>query len=135
MKCPKCGSNELRIAVKFSGNIACSFRSEESFDFVEPVKIESDWDDSSRCHCIHCHWKGIVGDTKPRPSRHVCLHATSPEKIASIKQKLAKCPEPWKKYLGYVLGEVDRLDQIVEMLTRTSSQLDNGDGSDDTVIR
>lgn len=144
MKCPRCSRSQLKISVAFAGEVACSFSSEDSFEIVEPVAMDSSWDDSSQCLCLFCSWSGSVAEARrvAQPARKKAENKSSTaskssltkeEKTTYIKKHLHKCPKPWRGYLTHTIGEIERLQRLILVLERAAD--DRGAANDDTVIR
>jgi hypothetical protein len=58
MKCPKCGSLEpFLIEV-----VTVQRFTDEGEDFLGDKGSDTEWNDESYCHCVHCEYEGKVGD-------------------------------------------------------------------------
>lgn len=157
MHCPQCGHSSLRVSVVFTGAIACEFQSEEEFELLDSVSLESEWDDDSACECLSCDWRGRVrearsavadrsaderGESRQGEERAMLTE----EYLQDIKDRLAVgyCNPLWRGYLEDLIAEVERLHSLLETITCLSSRSrtsdrddldrDDFDSTDDTVV-
>jgi len=54
MKCPQCGSRELKIDVTFTGWVSCTFDEDGDFEVDDSESHDSEWDSKSGVHCYNC---------------------------------------------------------------------------------
>ena len=64
MKCPACNSQLLKIEIAFKGQVACAFSDDDEFDLIDNISLDSEWNDSSSCACLDCHWTGNVREAR-----------------------------------------------------------------------
>lgn len=144
VKCPKCGSPELKIEFQFAGQVACKFVDEDNFELIDNVAIDSKWDDDSPCECLSCQWNGTVHDAKmyrvdsksdktSRKARRSFSRPMTVEELTTLKTllKTNHCPGPWRQRIEQLIAEVERLNSFVETLSRISEQ---DDSNGDTVV-
>lgn len=150
MNCPQCGSPYLKVAVVFTGDIACDFSKDEEFELLDTVALDSYWDHASPCRCLHCEWQGCIrhaqsgpGDVHPEQQvnapRLGDADAMTAERLQEIKEALADgyCNPPWRGYLEELVVEVERLQALLTAVTRmvdrqSASGYDSS--ADDTVL-
>ena len=149
MKCPNCGSTELRVEVRFAGQVACKFVEGDNFELIENVALDSNWDDHSCCECMDCLWVGTVqtardgrtGKLKQSSSREkkpAFLNPISNAELRELKRLLEtqSCPPLWREYIERLISEVERLNAFLEMISRlTNSKSETGIvSSEDSVV-
>lgn len=149
MKCPNCGSTELRVEVSFAGQVACKFVEGDNFELIENVALDSHWDDHSCCECMDCLWVGTVqiardGRTEKLKKNlslkknSVFINPMSNEEFEELKRLLEtqSCPPLWREYIERLISEVERLNAFLEMISRlTNSKTEIGiESSEDTIV-
>ena len=149
MKCPNCGSTELRVEVRFAGQVACKFVEGDNFELIENVALDSNWDDHSCCECMDCLWVGTVqiardgrtGQLKENSSLEknpAFLNPISNEELGELKRLLEtrSCPRLWRDYIERLISEVDRLNAFLEMISRLTDSKPGTEiaSSEDTVV-
>lgn len=159
MQCPQCGSRSLRVEVAFSGLVTCRFLENDEFELIEPVALDSSWNDRSRCLCVRCPWRGVVADARHSrdvvpPEQSVAgpveTNAAEPlatgagqsiavesriRTLADVKEHLKlRCEDPVsRECVEYLVSEVERLGALLENVQRVAekekSSQDYGDTS------
>lgn len=134
MKCPHCGSQSLKIEVCFSGYVSCSFSSDHEFEVIDPVALNSEWGDDSHCRCNRCDWEGPVRDAQgdgaaqaPRSPRAAqsggAMQMVTDIELEEIKHqlKVRYCNPIWRAHLENLVGEVERLRSILDLVERANA--------------
>ena len=149
MKCPNCGSTELRVEVRFAGQVACKFVEGDNFELIENVALDSNWDDHSCCECMDCLWVGtvqIARDSRTGKLKEISsfekkpafLNPMSNEELGELKRLLEtqRCPPLWREQIKRLISEVERLNAFLKMISRlTNSNPETGIvSSEDTVV-
>jgi len=150
MKCPKCGSTQLKVEVSFAGQVACKFDESGNFELLDDVALDSSWDDASRCECIACHWSGEVQyaksgeiSTLDQGERLGGLRSYSrpitSEELSDLKQLLSsqRCPPLWRDKIEKLISEIERLNAFLETIMRVTNQATSGGdpSNSDTVVK
>ena len=130
MKCPKCGSAELRVEVRFVGQVACQFVEGDNFELIENVALDSNWDDHSCCECMDCLWVGTVQiarngragqwkENSPLEKKPALLNPRSTQELGELKRLLEtqSCPSLWRESIERLISEVERLNAFSEMIS------------------
>ena len=138
MKCPICSSTSLGINVRFTSQVACSFSSDNDFRLIEGVELDSEWNDGSPCACLNCNWKGTVRAARlGKPTDVISesneFESVTKEELQELKRLLAveDCSPRIREQVQKMMGEVERMGSILEMLARVT---DKPTVDDDTFI-
>jgi len=137
----------LKIEVAFVGSVSCAFTSEEEFELLNTAWFDSEWTDSSACSCLKCSWSGTVRDahgdtsktvatkTEPAPTRRPRVPMTEDE-LLEIKRELeqAQCSPRWRQHVRKLVGELDRVNSLLEMFVRLNDAPRPDSAADDDTI-
>ena len=149
MQCPNCGSTELKVEVRFAGQVACKFVEGDKFELIENVALDSNWDDHSCCECMDCLWVGTVQIARDRRTEELKVNSSSVKKpaflnpisneeLGELKRLLVtqSCPPLWREHIERLISEVDRLNAFLEMISHlTNSKPETGmASSEDTIV-
>ena len=161
MRCPVCQSSVLQVEFVFSGNVTCSFQSDDEFELAERISLRSDWTDESPCRCQKCGWEGVLGAARrsPRIGRKGAVKgavkspahseqsaqqepqagtivATQIGSMAEVKKLLAsrECDPVWRACLSFLMVEVERLNNLVESIRHLYRTAQRDEASEDTTL-
>ena len=148
MQCPQCGHSKLKIEVAFVGSVSCAFSTADEFELLDTAWFDSEWSDDSACACLNCSWTGMVRDAHADGSKVVATRTDSPkpdcprvpmteDELLEIKHELekAQCPARWRQHFRKLVGELDRVNSLLETFVRLNDvpRLDSA-SDDDTVV-
>ena len=140
MQCPQCHSPLLKVHVSFAGDVACQFSGSQhlhEFQILEKVALQSEFDDDAACRCMSCSWDGRVADTvrfpvgrRPRQPRAKSIYCTplSPEELSAISEETQAFEAAPKQIVERLVGEVHRLNSLLETVIRLSGASNGSDG-------
>lgn len=149
MKCPQCGSAELRVEVSFAGQVACKFADGGDFKLLDNVALDSSWNDASPCECMSCQWVGTLQNAQvgkigaltqsEKPGNlETYREPVSTEELQEMERllDLQRCPPLWREKIEILIAEVKRQNAFLETITRLTDQAASGPNSSstDTVV-
>ena len=141
MRCPHCRSPLLTVHVSFSGDVACQFSGEQSFQILEKVALESEFDEEANCRCMACGWDGQVAETQTAsaqlrsarsPGQSISYSYLSLEALEQIKIEIESFETRPKQISQRLVKEINRLASLLDTVTRLCGSADGA--STDTSI-
>lgn len=122
MNCPNCNGQLLRVAVTFTGDVACRFSDDGDFRIVDSVDLDSTFGDDAACECPKCGWSGEFQQTwadkadsaESPPSARTILEVE--DAIAAARQLSGES----RQIADVLTGEIRRLNLLLDSLTRIS---------------
>ena len=138
MNCPKCASRFLRVEMAFTGQVSCAFSNGGEFEVIDRVALDSEWDDRSPCECLLCAWRGPLGEarrkkrsppqSKPARKGNPLSAMMSAEEIQAVRDqlKIGHCHPIWRAHLERLLEEVERLNALLDTITRVNAHENDG---------
>jgi len=147
MQCPQCGHSKLKIEVAFVGSVSCAFSTDDEFELLDTAWFDSEWTDDSGCACLNCSWAGTVRQAHTDTSKAVATKTDTAQphrprvpmtedELLEIKRELekAQCPPRWRRHVRKLVGELDRVNSLLETFIRLNDAPQPDSAADDDTI-
>jgi len=146
MRCPKCRSRMLNVAVCFTGEVSCRFSGDGEFQLLDQVALDSEFAEDADCSCMTCGWTGTVAEARPgaptggarheqdTKNRAVASEPLTEENLARFSACLDDLSPKAAGMVKQLIAEVRRLNALLEMVMRFSASRRSSADDDDTVI-